>query len=218
MQIHFDAKMKDGKSQSLTLRQLDAFKKIDGQWRIIQQHISFPADPKTGMTVMDGPFAVRGPVKWSSNPLPGPGVSPSQAKQEIRKWMDVGATSKGIDQLMGYYGPGDDVLVFDLFYPGELRGKAEVRANYEPMMGAYDGVKVKMPEFAVDSDGSFGVQIDTQDIEMTMKDGSKKQLSFRQSDCLRRVGGKWYALFEMISFPMDPKTGKAVMENPGAFK
>jgi hypothetical protein len=76
---------------------------------------------------------------------------------------------------------------------------------------------VKMPVFSDDSDGSFGVQIDTQDMELMMKDGSKKYISLRQSDCMRRVHGKWYSFFEMISYPVDAKTGKSIMANPGAF-
>jgi ketosteroid isomerase-like protein len=218
MQIQFSFTGKDGKSGEISLRQLDAFKKIGGKWQVIQQHISLPADPKTGMAVMNGPLPVRGPVKWSSNPLPGPAVSPEQAKAEIRKWMDVGALSTSLDMLMQYYGPGDDLIVYDTFFPGELRGLKEVRNYYAAIMNSYNSIEVKMPEFVADSDGSFGVQLDTQDMELSMKDGTKKYISLRQSDCMRRVGGKWYTFFEMISYPVDAKTGKAIMENATVFK
>ena len=115
-------------------------------------------------------------------------------------------------------GPGDDVLVYDSFAPGELHGLKEIHDAYAPLMGSFTGVKVKMPIFVDDSDGSFGIQIDAQDIQLAMKDGSTKNISLRQSDCLRRVDGKWYSFFEMISFPMDAKTGKSVMANPAAFQ
>jgi ketosteroid isomerase-like protein len=218
MQIQFNAKMKDGKTNDIALRQLDAFKKIDGQWKIVQQHISLPVDPKTGMAVVNGPLPVRGPISWTKASFAGPAVPPAQAKAEIRKWMDVGALSTSLDMLMQYYGPSDDTLIYDTFYPGELRGLKEIRNYYAAIMNSYNSIKVKMPEFSVDSDGSFGVQIDTQDMELDMKDGTKKYISLRQSDCMRRVNGKWYSFFEMISYPIDPKTGKAIMENPAAFK
>ena len=165
MQLRFDYTTKDGKSSTVSVRQLDAFKKMNGNWRIIQQHISVPADPKTGMAVMNGPLPVRGPIKWTDNPIPGPAQPPAQAKVAIRKWMDVGSLAIGIDQLMEYYGPGDDVLLYDVFYPGELRGLQEIRTYYNALMGSYGSIQVKMPEFVVDSDGSFGVQIDTQDLK-----------------------------------------------------
>jgi ketosteroid isomerase-like protein len=68
----------------------------------------------------------------------------------------------------------------------------------------------------IDSDGAFGVQISQQHLKINMKDGSSQLMSFRQSDCLRRVGNKWYSFFEMGSFPVDAKSGKAMMANPAA--
>jgi ketosteroid isomerase-like protein len=218
MQLHFDYTTKDGKSSQASVRQLDAFKKMNGNWRIIQQHISVPADAKTGMAVMNGPLAVRGPIKWTDDPIPGPAESPAQAKVAIRKWMDIGSLAIGIDQLMQYYGPADDVLLYDAFYPGELQGLQEIRSYYTALMSSYSGIQVKMPEFVVDSDGSLGVQIDTQDLKLAMNDGSTKYISLRQSDCLRRAHGKWYSFFEMLSYPVDINTGKSIMENPAAYQ
>ncbi|MDB6062821.1 MAG: hypothetical protein JWM78_2924 [Verrucomicrobiaceae bacterium] len=218
MTLHFDSTMKDGKKVEVTIRQLDAFKKIDGKWLIVQQHISMPTDTKTGMAVMNGPLPVRGPIKWADNAIPASTQSPADAKADIRKFMDVGALSTSIEQLMAYYGPGDDILIYDTYFPGELRGRKEINDYYAAMMGSYSSIKVKMPEFVADSDGAFGIQIDTQDMELKMKDGSTKYISLRQSDCMRRVNNKWYSFFEMISYPVDMKTGKSIVENPTAFK
>ena len=32
---------------------------------------------------------------------------------------------------------------------------------------------------------------------------------WRQSDCVTRVGGKWYGVEDLASFPVDLKTGKS---------
>ncbi len=90
MQIHFDFTMKNGTKGSITLRQLDAFKKIGGNWLIVQQHISFPMDPKTGMGLLDSPMPVRGQLAWNQKSFEGPAVAPAQAKREVRTWLDVG--------------------------------------------------------------------------------------------------------------------------------
>jgi ketosteroid isomerase-like protein len=217
MTLHYDATMKDGSKVAITPRQLDAFKKINGKWLIVQQHVSLPVDPKTGMAVMNGPLPVRGPIKWADNAIPAASTAPANAKTEIRKWVDTGALSTSLAQLMAYYGPGDDVLIYDTFFPGELRGLQEVRDHYAAIMNSYNSIDVKMPEFVADSDGAFGIQIDTQDMELTMKDGSKKYIALRESDCMRRLNGKWYSFFEMLSYPIDTKTGKAIMENPAPF-
>jgi ketosteroid isomerase-like protein len=218
MQVHFDSTMKNGQTYSISVRQIDAFRKISGKWQIIQEHISVPADPKTGMAVMDAPIQTGAPVNWDNDVLSGPPVSPAQAKAEIRTWMEDGALTTNSDQLMQAYGPGDDVLVYDGFTPAPLRGKQAIRDDYGPMVDSYANVVAKMPILVTDSDGSFGAEINVQNLVLTMKNGTKTDFSLRQSDCLHRVNGKWYSFFEMISFPVDMKTGKSVMLNPGAFQ
>ena len=209
-QIEVDAVFNDGKKMSLSVRQLDAFKKIGNEWKIMQQHISLPIDPKSGAAIMDGPVNARGEIAWSKDPLPGPASTPEEAKAAIRTWMDVGGASTSLDMLMGYYGPGDDILVYDSF-ASNLRGMKEVRAHYAAIMNSYTDIKLEMPNFVVDSDGVFGVQLDTQRITLKMKDGSNQKLALRQSDCMRKSGDKWYSFLEHLSFAVDPKTGKGVM-------
>jgi ketosteroid isomerase-like protein len=111
---------------------------------------------------------------------------------------------------MKYYGPTDDVLVYDMLSPpGEFRGLKEVRDGFAAVMN-YTAPHVDMVDFTVDSDGIFGVQIDVQDVTITQKDGTKSNFMIRQSDCMRRVDGKWYAVLEALSVPVDPKSGKSV--------
>jgi ketosteroid isomerase-like protein len=210
MQLHFDFTMKNGTTGAITLRQLDAFKKIGGEWLIVQQHISFPMNPQTGLALLDSPMPVRGPLAWNQKSFAGPAAAPAQAKKEVRAWLDAGVLSRDPDELMTYYGPTDDVIVYDVLYPpGEFRGKKEVRDGFAPVMN-YTDPHVTMLDFTADSDGVFAVQIDAQDVTVTKKDGTKSNFLLRQSDCMRRMAGKWYSVFEAISVPVDPKTGKSV--------
>ena len=218
LRLRFNMAMKNGTTVIVSTRQLDAFKKIAGTWQIVQEQVSVPADPKTGMAVMNATLPVRGAIAWPANPIPGPATSPAQARTEIRAWLDTGVHSANIDQLVSYYGPGDNVLIYDSFTPGELRGLQDIRTTYTPVMGSFNAIDVKIPLFIADSDGKFGIQIDTQDMKITLKNSTTKYVSLRQNDCMRRVGGAWKSFFEMISFPVDPKTGKAIAENPAAFQ
>ena len=207
-QVAYQTVMKDGRSFAMNVRNLDAYKKIDGQWRVVQQHVSFPVDPATLVAQTSAPIQPR-TLTWSAQPLAPVSVTPEHAKAEIREWMDVGGASVGVEKLMNYYGPGDDTLLLDAFSPKALIGKNEIAEFYAPIMGSYTGISLTMPLFAVDSDGSFGVQIDTQQLTLTMKDGSTRKVALRQSDCMRRVGGKWYSFLEMVSYVADPQTMKA---------
>jgi ketosteroid isomerase-like protein len=209
-QQHFDFVMKDGTKGSITLRQLDAYKRIHGKWLLVQQHISFPMDPKTGMGLLDSPTPVRGQLKYDANSFASASVSVEQAKKEIRGWLDTGAQSRNLDELMTYYGPTDDVLEFDMLYPpGEFRGMKEIRDGFAPVMN-FNSQHSNILDFVVDSDGVFGIQIDAQEITINKKDGTTATFYLRQSNCMRRENGKWYSIFEEISEPVDTKTGKSV--------
>lgn len=208
-QIHFDIVLKGGKPLKMSVRQLDAFKRIGGKWQIVQQHISLPVDPKTNLALLDKPAPAGPKIAWAKNPFPGPASSPGAAKAAIRRWMEVGGASTDIDMMMGYYGPGDDVMVYDMG-PTTLRGLHQVRDHYAAVMGSFTDPKIAMPFFAVDSDGVFGVQIDTQHLSIKLKDGSTTRLALRQSDCMRKSGGRWYSFMEHLSFVVDPRTGKAI--------
>jgi ketosteroid isomerase-like protein len=211
-QQHFDFVMKNGTKGAITLRQLDAYKKIGGNWLIVQQHISFPMDPKTGMGLLDSPMPVRGPLKYDPHSFASPPVPVQKAKEGIRAWLDTGAQSRDLDELMTYYGPTDDVIVYDMLYPpGEFRGMKEIRDGFAPVMD-FTNQHSSILDFVVDSDGVFAVQIDTQEITIARKDGTNSTFYLRQNDCMRRVKGKWYAVFEEISEPVDAKTGKSVTQ------
>lgn len=211
-QQHFDFVMKNGTKGAISIRQLDAYKKIGGKWLIVQQHISFPMDPKTGAGLIDSAMPVRGPLKYDPQSFAAPPVSVDQAKKQVRAWLEVGAQVPNLDALMAYYGPGDDVIVYDILYPpGEFRGMQEIRDGFAPVMN-FTNQHSNILDFVVDSDGVFAVQIDTQEITIAKKDGTKSTFYLRQNDCMRRVKGKWYAIFEAISDPVDPKTGKSVTQ------
>lgn len=207
-QVAYQTVMKDGRSFRMNVRVLDALKKIDGKWKVVQQHLSLPVDPATLSALADAPITPRA-IQWSAMPLEPVSTTPEKAKEEIREFMDVGGASVGLDKLMNYYGPGDDTLLYDGFSPRSLIGKKEIADFYAPIMNSYNGISLEMPLFVADSDGSFGVQIDTQHITLKMKDGTTRKVALRQSDCMRRVGGKWYSFLEMVSYPVDAGTMKA---------
>ena len=215
MQIAFQTEMKDGTRFTMNLRQLDALKKVNGRWQIVQQHIALPLDPKTQKALLAAPIQPRG-FAWSAMPIAAPSTTPEQAKAEIRRWLEIGGASQGLDMLMSYYGPGDDLLVYDSLHPRALIGRQEVRDYYASIMNSYKNIKLSMPMFMADSDGALGVQIDTQDITLTLNDGTARNIALRQSDCMRRIGGRWYSFLEMVSYPVDQATLTAVMSGPGA--
>jgi ketosteroid isomerase-like protein len=218
MQIHFDATTKNNATFAIDLRQLDAFEKIGGHWRIIQEHISVPVT-QTGTPIFVNPTAATGPLAWSAPSELGPAVPWAQAKTEIYSdWLVPSEIPKTVNEMTSYYGPADDFIISDFWSPTEIRGHKAMLDFYGPQFPAIKNMDIKIPFISIQTDGAFGVQISEQELTLNMTNGTQQHVSFRQSDCLHRVGGKWYSFFEMGSFPVDMKAGKAIMVDPAAFK
>ena len=49
---HYTAKDQNGKQGEVTYRQTDVWRKTNGQWKLIHQHVSYPIDVKTGKADM----------------------------------------------------------------------------------------------------------------------------------------------------------------------
>lgn len=209
MTASFQYVTKSGKAGAISLRQMDALEKIDGRWEIVQEHISAPMNQKTGMAVMSQ-LPIRGDVVWPADITDGQTVSPARADEEITRWTNTSLRVVGIDAVLPFYGPGEEEeAIYGPVFPGNLRGKAELRAYYAPSMNSFESIVTKTPVLKVDSDGVLGAQIDIQDIMLHLRNGKSQALYWRQSDCLHRVGGQWYGILEMSSFPVDLKTGKS---------
>jgi ketosteroid isomerase-like protein len=204
----FHYETRDGKTGVLSLRQMDAIKKIDGRWQIVQEQVAALNDPKTGNAVMTD-LPTRGDKIWPADFGLGAPMAEDKAREQIKTWTDVSLRVVGIDAIMPFYGPGENELVqYGPTVPGNVRSKSEMYAYYAPSMNSFVGLETKTPVLKIDTDGLLGAQIDVQDITMHLKNGKTQALYWRQSDCVRRVGDKWYGVLNMSSFPTDLKTGK----------
>jgi len=214
--LHLDMAMKNGAKLPVSFRQPDVYRKNAGQWQIIQQQVSVPADPKTGMAVMDETPENLGPMQWSGDLFAGPAVPPVAARGQIRRWTVGAATAATAASLATYAGPGANFLSYDEVAPGELRGAEEMAEHYAAGMSQAQSASVTFRLFTDDSDGLFGAQSSVQHLVLTLKNGSTQVYDFRQTDCLHRAGGKWVSFMEMLSYPMDMKTGESVMTTPAS--
>lgn len=200
-----------GDPDTLSLRQMDALRKTGGRWEVVQEHLSAPMDPTTGMAVTTN-LEVRGNMVLPLDMTANQRVPVAQAQQEINKWAQDSFLALPVDTLMTYYGPGPNELVsYAPVSPGNLRGVAELRAFLAPALADTASLEITTPVLKIDTDGELGAQIDVQFIKTHFKSGKPDTTTYwRQSDCLRRVGGKWYGVMPMASFPVDLETGHSV--------
>jgi ketosteroid isomerase-like protein len=208
--VHADITSKENTREEFSWLEFDVFRKAEDRWLYTQLHATLLVDPKTGNSMPNAPFTERAALQWSHDPLPETAVDVQQAKTELREWLGSRTKATNIDTLMNHFGPGDDVIAYGPYFPGRYQGLKDIRAHFGQTLTNVRAVDATVTDFIVISDGVLGAILARQDLKISKTDGSREDLSIRQSNCLRRVRGKWYSVFEMISFPMDPKNGKPV--------
>lgn len=203
MQVREITTTADGASIEANIRHLDALRKIDGIWKIVQHHESYPSDQKTGRPVTDA-VAPREPRRiWYPTDDHAPAIPAEQAKSEIYDWMKSGTETTSAGQMMAWYATDPRIILYDTFAPGFMRGPDRIRDYYTPMMEDFGSVQTQFPEFVADSDGELGAQMDTQILDVRMKSGNSNVYKLRQNDCVVRIKGRWHTFLEAISVPAD---------------
>ena len=106
----------------------------------------------------------------------------------------------------------NDVTFYDFMPPLKYAGKEAVKKDLANFFDNAKNVKGEFMELDVVTDGKLGVANSIQHFTWTGKDGQPMAGNFRVTDCLHKVGGKWKIFHSHISVPVDPATGKAVMD------
>jgi ketosteroid isomerase-like protein len=120
------------------------------------------------------------------------------------------ADAQTAQEAIQYYASGDQVTLFDMSGPPrEYDGQKAIRADLEKGFAGLKDLKVNFLELKVDTDGRFGYARSVQHFTAKTPDGKPVDITFRQTDVLRKVDGKWKIVHQHISVPVDMKTGKA---------
>jgi len=124
------------------------------------------------------------------------------------------AAATSAQEAMQYYDPGDEVSLFDMSGPPrEYDGQKAIHADLEKGFAGLKDLKVHFLELKVDTDGQFGYARSIQHFTAKTADGKPVDVTFRQTDVLRKVDGKWKIVHQHISVPIDMKTGKGEMSS-----
>jgi ketosteroid isomerase-like protein len=207
----FNVQLKTGGTVNLALRQLDALQKVNGKWEIIGSHLSYAADPQTGRSILDPPAAPMPRLAISGNPFAGPAPPPDRADAALRAWTLRYALALNEQMQIATMGPGDETMAFDGYSPNPVNGRNALISYYTPLFAPMAGITGHFTYFHSQSDGTFGLEMSVQHLDVVLKNGRRWPLFIRQSDCLHYVDGQWYSMIDMNSYPTIMTTGMAVM-------
>ena len=107
----------------------------------------------------------------------------------------------------------DTNIVLDDLTPGRTVGKKAVGPLITAQFAAIKNVKVQILQMSIDADHTLGFAYSLQKISMTLIPSNVPVTTiYRQVDCYRKIDGKWSLVYQNLSVPFDPATGKAVLD------
>ena len=132
------------------------------------------------------------------------------AIQALEEKLAAAIGAKDVDRIMSFYVPDESLFVFDCVPPRQYVGARAYRKDFEDFLAQYPGPnKVEVSDLNVTSDGQLAFAHYVLHMTGVAKDGTKTEMNFRLTDCLRKTKGKWLIVHEHVSFPVDLATGKA---------
>lgn len=140
----------------------------------------------------------------------------AQGRQQIRQLLDGWAQAfekRDVDGIMSIYLPGNEMVAYDVVPPLAYRGTAAYRRDYEDFFKQYKGpVRVEFRDLHVVAGSDVAFAFGLERMTGTLADGTPSDIWVRVTEGYRRVKGRWYAVHDHISVPVDFASGKAALD------
>lgn len=122
--------------------------------------------------------------------------------------------AKDVNAIMEFCIPDDGLLVFDAAPPLQHRGADAYRKDWEQFFSRFSGpLEADVSEVNVAAGGDVAYVSSIHHVIGTMQGGEKVEYTVRVTDGFKKIGGKWLIAHTHVSFPVNPRTGKADMES-----
>ena len=136
----------------------------------------------------------------------------AEIQQLLAGWAQA-FEKRDIDGIMSIYLPGDELVAYDVVPPLAYRGTASYRRDYEEFLKQYKGpVRVEFRDLQIVAGPQVAFSHGLEKFSGTLADGKPSEVWMRFTEGYRRVNGRWYAVHDHISVPVDFATGKAQLD------
>jgi uncharacterized protein (TIGR02246 family) len=115
-----------------------------------------------------------------------------------------------LEGVKSIYAP--NVVSFDIVPPLQHVGAEAQWKNWEDVFMAYQpplGYEVRDLNITLGDDVAFGHSLNR--ISGTLRNGKKSAFWLRWTTCFRKIDGSWLIAHHQASVPMDPESGRALL-------
>lgn len=135
---------------------------------------------------------------------------------EIRKVLDQWAKAfhaRDLNGIMSIYEPGDALVSYDIVPPLQYSGYEAYKKDYQEFLDQFQGpVDIEYRDLKIVAGDTVAFSRGLERMTGTLKNGQKFDTWVRFTECYRKTNGRWLAIHDHISVPVDLDTGKAVLD------
>jgi len=137
-------------------------------------------------------------------------IDEADIRQRIDKWAEA-IRAMDLESAMSIY--ASDIVSFDLDPPLRYAGAEAKRKRWASVFAMYQRLhsyEVRDLAITLSDDVAFGHSLNH--IVGTLKNGNKTDFWLRWTTGFRKIDGNWLIAHEQLSVPIDPQSGRALLD------
>jgi uncharacterized protein (TIGR02246 family) len=130
-------------------------------------------------------------------------------RQRIDRFVDA-LRAMDLEGVMSLYAP--DIVSFDIVPPLRHVGAKAKEKNWMDAFAMYQrplGYEIRDLTLTLGDDVAFGHSLNR--VSGTLKNGHRTDFWLRWTACFRKVDGNWLVAHDQVSVPIDPESGRALL-------
>ena len=136
-------------------------------------------------------------------------IEEADIRRRMESWCEA-IRAMDLDGVTSHY--ARDIASFDVGPPLRHAGAQAKRNNWVGVFAMFQpplDYEIRDLTITVGDDVAFGHSLNR--ISGTSKDGKKNDVWVRFTACFRKIDGDWLIVHDHVSVPLDPATGRALM-------
>jgi ketosteroid isomerase-like protein len=147
----------------------------------------------------------------SSATTANPAADDSDINASVQRLVTA-VNARDVNGIMAYYAPDESLLVFDATLPRQYVGATAFRKDWEGFLAGFPStIHAELSDWKSEADQNLAYGHGIFHVTGPDKDGKPIDMTVRITDVFKRMNGKWLAVHEHVSWPVDIATGKADM-------
>ena len=130
-------------------------------------------------------------------------------RQRIKRWVET-LRAMDLEDVMSLYAP--DIVSFDVVPPLRHVGAKAKEKNWAHVFALYQrplGYEIRDLTLTLGDDVTFGHSLNR--VSRTLKNGNRTNFWLRWTACFRKIDGNWLIAHDQVSVPVDPESGRALL-------